>query len=73
MTEQNLIKLRDSLENTLKDINTILQSNLPYPVLTQFDEGGYTDGYENKDVVRVESVIDKEDGVFLLNFYSEKL
>jgi hypothetical protein len=48
MSEQNLIKLRDSLENTLKDIDTILQSNLPYPVLTQFDEGGYTDGYENK-------------------------
>ena len=73
MSEHNLIKLRDSLEETLENIDRILQSNLPYPVLTQFDEGGYTDGYEHKDVVRVESTIDKEDGVFLLNFYSEKL
>jgi len=73
MTEQNLIRLRDSLENTLEDIDTILQSNLPYPVLTQFDEGGYTDGYEKKDIVMVESVIEKEEGVLLLNFYSEKL
>jgi hypothetical protein len=73
MSEQNLIKLRDSLENTLKDIDTILQSNLPYPVLTQFDEGGYTDGYEHKDLVFVESEIDEEEGILLLNFYCEKL
>jgi len=73
MTEQNLIKLRDSLEQTLDNIDKILQSNLPYPVLTQFDEGGYTDGYEHKDVVKVDSEIDEEDGVLLINFYSEKL
>jgi hypothetical protein len=69
MTEQNLIKLRNSLESTLKKIDTVLQSKLPYPVLTQFDEGGYTDGYEHKDVVFVES--DIEDGELYINFYSK--
>jgi hypothetical protein len=73
MTEQRLIQLRNSLENTLKNIDKVLQSKLPYPVLTQIDEGGYTDGYEHKDIVEIESEIDKEDGVLLLNFYSEKL
>ena len=69
MTEQNLIKLRNSLESTLKKTDTVLQSKLPYPVLTQFDEGGYTDGYEHKDVVFVES--DIEDGELYINFYSK--
>ena len=73
MTEQRLIQLRNSLESTLKNIDKVLQSNLPYPVLTQFDEGGYTDGYEHKDVVVVDSEIEEEDGVLLINFYSEKL
>ncbi len=59
MTKQNLIKLRNSLESTLKKIDTVLESKLPYPVLTQFDEGSYTDGYEHKDVVFVESEIDE--------------
>ncbi len=73
MTKQNLIKLRNSLESTLKKIDTVLESKLPYPVLTQFDEGSYTDGYEHKDVVFVESEIDEEEGILLLNFYCEKL
>jgi len=73
MTEQRLIQLRNSLENTLKNIDKVLQSKLPYPVLTQFDEGGYTDGYGHKDIVVVDSEIDKEDGVLLINFYSERL
>jgi hypothetical protein len=73
MTEQRLIQLRNSLESTLKNIDKVLQSKLPYPVLTQFDEGGYTDGYEHKDIVVVESEIDEEDGLLLINFYSEKL
>jgi hypothetical protein len=73
MTKQNLIKLRNSLESTLKKIDIVLQSKLSYPVLTQFDEGGYTDGYEHKDLVFVESEIDEEEGILLLNFYCEKL
>ena len=73
MTKQNLIKLRNSLESTLKKVDTVLESKLPYPVLTQFDEGGYTDGYEHKDIVFVESEIDEEEGILLLNFYCEKL
>ena len=72
MTEQRLIQLKNSLEDTLKNIDKVLQSKLPYPVLTQFDEGGYTDGYEHKDIVIVDSEIDEE-GVLLINFYSEKL
>jgi len=73
MTEHRLILLRESLEQTLENIDIILQSNAPYPVLTQFEEGGYTEGYKSKDIVRVDSTIDKRKGVFLLNFYSEKL
>ena len=73
MTEQRLLQLRNSLEDTLKNIDKVLQRKLPYPVLTQFDEGGYTDGYEHKDIVVIESEIDKEEGLLLMNFYSEKL
>ncbi len=73
MTVKNLQLLKKSLEDTLLNVNTLLEKNQSFPVLTQFDEGGYTDGYEHKDLVFVKSNIDEEDGVFLIDFYSEEL
>jgi hypothetical protein len=71
MTVQNLLKLKESLESALNNVNKVLESNSSYPVLTQFDEGGYTDGYKEKEDVYIESQIDEEEGILLLNFYSK--
>jgi hypothetical protein len=71
MTVENLIQLKKSLENTLNDVNKVLESNSSYPVFTQFDEGGYTKGYEEKREVYIYCQIDEEEGTLLLNFYSE--
>jgi hypothetical protein len=71
MTVQNLLKLKESLESALNNVNKVLESNSPYPVFTQFDEGGYTDGYEEKEDVYIECQIDEEEGTLLLKFYSE--
>jgi len=71
MTVENLIRLKKSLESALNNVNKVLESNSSYPVFTQFDEGGYTDGYEEKEDVYIESQIDQEEGTLLLNFYSE--
>ena len=71
MTVQNLLKLKESLESALNNVNKVLESNSSYPVFTQFDEGGYTEGYEEKEDVYIESKIDEEEGTLLLNFYSE--
>ncbi len=71
MTVQNLLKLKESLESALNNVNKVLESNSSYPVFTQFDEGGYTEGYEEKEDVYIESQIDEEEGTLLLNFYSE--
>jgi glycosidase len=60
MTVENLKVLKRSLEDTLKNVNTLLEKNQSFPVLTQFDEGGYTDGYEHKDLVFVKSEINRE-------------
>ena len=73
MTVENLKVLKRSLEDTLKNVNTLLEKNQSFTVLTQFDEGGRFDGYEHKDLVFVKSEIDEKDGVFLIDFYSEKL
>ena len=71
MTVQNLLKLKESLESALNNVNKVLESNSSYSVFTQFDEGGYTDGYEEKEDVYIECQIDEEEGTLLLNFYSE--
>ena len=70
MTLENLKRYKESLERALEDVNEILKGGLPYKVYTQFDEGGYTDGYEVKHTVIVDSYIDQE-GDLMINFYCE--
>jgi len=72
MTKQNLLRLKESLENTLLNVEKMLENDLNYPILTQFDEGGYTEGYQHSDVVLIDSLIEEEDGVMLIRFYAEK-
>ena len=72
MTVSNLQGLKKSLEATLEDVNTLLEKQQPVQVLTQNDEGYYTEGGQVKDIVFLESQISEENEL-LLNFYNEKL
>lgn len=73
MKVKNLKLLSLSLQDTLTRVNEILADRENgVTVLSQVDEGGYTEGYEHLESLLIGSKVD-EDGDLLIQIKIEKL